>query len=356
MKYCPSAFRASRRHTREVFAGSVGIGGAHPVRVQSMITCDTMDTAACIEQTLELAAVGCEIVRITAPTVKDAANLEHIVAGLRARGCRVPIVADIHFKPEAALEAAKWVEKVRINPGNYADKKKFDVREYSDAEYAAELDRIRERFLPLLELCQSRGVSLRIGTNHGSLSDRIMNRYGDTPLGMVESALEFARIARDQGFHQFVFSMKASNPKVMIAAYRLLAARLDSLGPDWNYPLHLGVTEAGDGEDGRIKSAIGIGSLLSDGIGDTIRVSLTEDSVHEIPVAKALLEEAGLDPARPGRELLETAAQEPAAPYDPFSFRRREARNAEVQYFMGTTVTLPRARVLSQPRVLRARS
>jgi len=347
MKYCPSVFRASRRPTREVVAGSVGIGGAHPVRVQSMITCDTMDTAACIEQTLELAAVGCEIVRITAPTVKDAANLEHIVAGLRARGCQVPIVADIHFKPEAALEAAKWVEKVRINPGNYADKKKFDVREYSDAEYAGELERIRERFIPLLELCQSRGVSIRIGTNHGSLSDRIMNRYGDTPLGMVESALEFARIARDRGFHQFVFSMKASNPKVMIAAYRLLAARLDSLGPDWNYPLHLGVTEAGDGEDGRIKSAIGIGSLLSDGIGDTIRVSLTEDSVHEIPVAKALLQEAGLDPARPHPEILDPAGQEPPAPCDPFSFRRRESSSVQLPGFeLGVTsllrLTLPR--------------
>ena len=348
MKYCPSVFRASRRPTREVFAGAVGIGGAHPIRVQSMITCDTMDTAACIEQTLELAAVGCEIVRITAPTVKDAANLEHIVAGLRARGCQVPIVADIHFKPEAALEAAKWVEKVRINPGNYADKKKFDVREYSDAEYAGELERIRERFIPLLELCQSRGVSIRIGTNHGSLSDRIMNRYGDTPLGMVESALEFARIARDRGFHQFVFSMKASNPKVMIAAYRLLAARLDSLGPDWNYPLHLGVTEAGDGEDGRIKSAIGIGSLLSDGIGDTIRVSLTEDSVHEIPVAKALLQEAGLDPALPCPEILDPAGQEPPAPCDPFSFRRRESSSVQLPGFeLGVTsllrLALPRA-------------
>jgi (E)-4-hydroxy-3-methylbut-2-enyl-diphosphate synthase len=323
MQYCPSVFRAQRRPTREVRAGSVGIGGSNPIRVQSMITCDTMDTAACIEQTLELAAAGCEIVRITAPTVKDAANLEHIVAGLRARGCQVPIVADIHFKPEAALEAAKWVEKVRINPGNYADKKKFDVREYSDSEYAAELERIRERFIPLVELCKSRGVSLRIGTNHGSLSDRIMNRYGDTPLGMVESALEFARIARDRDFHQFVFSMKASNPKVMIAAYRLLAARLAALGPDWNYPLHLGVTEAGDGEDGRIKSAIGIGSLLADGIGDTIRVSLTEDSIHEIPVAKALVEESGVDASRPGPALLEPSTPEPPSPFDAFSYQRR---------------------------------
>jgi (E)-4-hydroxy-3-methylbut-2-enyl-diphosphate synthase len=333
MQYCPSVFRALRRPTREVLAGSVGIGGANPIRIQSMITCDTMDTAACIEQTLQLAAVGCEIVRITAPTVKDAANLQHIVAGLRARGCGVPIVADIHFKPEAALEAAKWVEKVRINPGNYADKKKFDVREYSDAEYAAELERIRERFVPLVNLCRNRGVSLRIGTNHGSLSDRIMNRYGDTPLGMVESALEFARIARDQDFHQFVFSMKASNPKVMIAAYRLLAARLDSLGTDWNYPLHLGVTEAGDGEDGRIKSAIGIGSLLADGIGDTIRVSLTEDSIHEIPVARALAEEIGVDPSCPAPEFPAVDELGPEAAYDPFSYLRRASEALQLSGF-----------------------
>ncbi len=290
LAHCPDPWRYQRRPTREVRAGTVGIGGPHPIRVQSMITCDTMDTEASIRQTLDLAAAGCEIVRITAPTVKDAANLRHIVAGLRDRECAVPIVADIHFKPEAAMEAAQWVEKVRVNPGNYADSKKFKIIEYTDGQYAAELDRIRERFTPLVRLCLERGVAMRIGTNHGSLSDRIMNRYGDTPLGMVESALEFARIARDHGFHQFVFSMKASNPKVMIAAYRLLVARLDQLGPDWNYPIHLGVTEAGDGEDGRIKSAIGIGSLLADGIGDTIRVSLTEDSIHEIPVAQALVQ------------------------------------------------------------------
>jgi (E)-4-hydroxy-3-methylbut-2-enyl-diphosphate synthase len=249
-----------------------------------------MDTAACIRQTMELAAAGCEIVRITAPTVKDAQNLEYIKKGLLERGCEVPVVADIHFKPEAAMEAARWVEKVRINPGNYADSKKFAVKEYSDEQYLAELDRIRERFTPLIRICQERGISLRIGTNHGSLSDRIMNQYGDTPLGMVESALEFARIARALDFHAMIFSMKASNPKVMISAYRLLVARLLEEGPDWNYPVHLGVTEAGDGEDGRIKSAIGIGSLLADGIGDTVRVSLTEDSVHEIPVAKRLIE------------------------------------------------------------------
>src|SRR5438046_1817120 len=207
--------------------GGVGVGGTNPIRVQSMITCDTMDTEASIAQTIELAEVGCEIVRITAPTVKDAANLEHIVRGLRARGCEVPIVADIHFKPEAAMEAAKWVDKVRINPGNYADSKKFKIIEYSDEQYAAELTRIRQRFAPLVELCKERGIAMRIGTNHGSLSDRIMNRYGDTPLGMVESALEFARIARDLDYHAFIFSMKSSNPNVMIAAYRLLVARLN---------------------------------------------------------------------------------------------------------------------------------
>lgn len=287
--YAADLFSYARRRSREVVIGGIGFGGSNPIRVQSMITSDTMDTEACVAQTLRLVEAGCEMVRITAPTVKDAANLKNIHAALHAAGCTVPLVADIHFKPEAAMEAAKWVEKVRINPGNFADSKKFAVRCYSDAEYAAELERIRERFTPLVRLCRERGVAMRIGTNHGSLSDRIMNRFGDSPLGMVESALEFARIARDLDFHQFVFSMKASNPKVMIAAYRLLVARLDQEGPDWNYPIHLGVTEAGDGEDGRIKSAIGIGSLLADGIGDTIRVSLTEDSHHEIPVVRALV-------------------------------------------------------------------
>lgn len=285
----PKPFYAQRRRAREVMVGQVGVGGANPVRVQSMITTDTMDTAASVAESRALAEAGCEIVRITAPTVKDARNLEAIRRELHALGCDVPLVADIHFKPEAALEAAKWVEKVRVNPGNYADSKKFAVREYTDEQYAGELQRIREKFLPLVKLCQERGISMRIGTNHGSLSDRIMNRYGDTPLGMVESALEFARIAREAGYHDLVFSMKASNPKVMIAAYRLLVARLAAEGSDWNYPIHLGVTEAGDGEDGRIKSAIGIGALLADGIGDTIRVSLTEDSVHEIPVARELV-------------------------------------------------------------------
>jgi (E)-4-hydroxy-3-methylbut-2-enyl-diphosphate synthase len=317
VNYCANPFSYQRRVTREVRVGNVGIGGDNPIRVQSMITCDTMDTEASIAQTMELAAVGCEIVRITAPTVKDSRNLEHIVRGLRERGCDVPIVADIHFKPEAAMEAAKWVDKVRINPGNYADSKKFAVREYTDDQYAAEIGRIRERFAPLVQLCKQRGIAIRIGTNHGSLSDRILNRYGDTPLGMVESALEFARIARELDYHQFLFSMKSSNPKVMIAAYRLLVARLNQEGADWNYPLHLGVTEAGEGEDARIKSAIGIGSLLADGIGDTIRVSLTEDSVHEIPVAKALVH---VTKQTSGVECLTPDAQ---LPYDPFSYQRR---------------------------------
>jgi len=324
MKYCASPWNVNRRPTREVVVGDpslggVVIGGTHPVVKQSMLTCDTMDTDACVQQTLDLVAVGCQIVRITAPTVKDAANLGPIVANLRSRGCLVPIVADIHFKPDAAMEAVKWVEKVRVNPGNYADKKKFAVREYDDAAYQAELARVEEAFTPLVLECIRLRRALRIGTNHGSLSDRIMNRYGDTPLGMVESALEFARICRKHGFHNFVFSMKSSNPKVMIECYRLLAARLDALGPDWNYPLHLGVTEAGEGEDGRIKSAIGIGSLLCDGLGDTIRVSLTEDSPREIAVCNDLLAQIP-DLTHSGSNL---PLPESPLSWDPFSFNRR---------------------------------
>jgi len=306
-----------------------------------MLTCDTMDTRECVKQTLELVKVGCEIVRITAPTVKDAANLKNIKAELAAAGCDVPIVADIHFKPDAAMEAAQWVEKVRVNPGNFADKKKFAVREYTDDQYNEELERIDETFKPLVDLCRQRNIAMRIGTNHGSLSDRIMNRFGDTPAGMVESAVEFARIARKYGYHDFVFSMKSSNPKVMINAYRLLAARLLELGPDWNYPLHLGVTEAGDGEDGRIKSAIGIGALLADGLGDTIRVSLTEDSVHEIPVAKALVALSGQHAKD------ELPPQQPPLSYDPFIFARRASEvialgegkggGAEISTRVGTT-------------------
>ena len=329
--------RYRRRLTREVMVGNVGVGGMNPIRVQSMITCDTMDTEACIRQTLELAAAGCEIVRITAPTVKDAQNLEHIKRGLLERSCEVPIVADIHFKPEAAMEAARWVEKVRINPGNYADSKKFAVKEYTDEQYSAELNRIRERFMPLVRICRERGISLRIGTNHGSLSDRIMNRYGDTPLGMVESALEFARIARELDFHAFIFSMKASNPKVMISAYRLLACRLLEEGPDWNYPIHLGVTEAGDGEDGRIKSAIGIGSLLADGIGDTVRVSLTEDSVHEIPVAQKIVAEYN---SRAAEEVNNRQTETPLS-FDPFSYSRRATDRVEANdAFVGGEETI----------------
>lgn len=329
MRYCASPFRYERRRTREVVVGEparggVIIGGDHPVVVQSMLTCDTMDTATCVQQTLDLVAVGCQIVRITAPTVKDAANLEQIVAELRRRECYVPIVADIHFKPEAAMEAARWVEKVRINPGNYADSKKFAIKEYSDDQYESELGRIEEKFTPLVKLCQSLNRAIRIGTNHGSLSDRIMNRYGDTPLGMVESALEFARIARKNDFHNFVFSMKSSNPKVMIECYRLLVARLTELGPDWNYPIHLGVTEAGEGEDGRIKSAIGIGSLLCDGLGDTIRVSLTEDSPREIPVCRELLAQVPVLSDR-GAGL-----QEIGPSYDPFTYKRRETPEIEL--------------------------
>jgi (E)-4-hydroxy-3-methylbut-2-enyl-diphosphate synthase len=293
-----------------------------------MLTSDTRDTAACVAESLALANAGCEIVRITAQTRVFAANLENIRRELRAAGCQVPLVADIHFKPDAALEAAQWVDKVRINPGNFVDKKKFEVREYSGSEYDEEVDRIADAFAPLVTLCKSRGVALRIGTNHGSLSDRIMNRWGDTPRGMVESALEFARIARRMDFHDFVFSMKASNPKVMIEAYRLLVAELRKLGPDWNYPIHLGVTEAGDGEDGRIKSAIGIGSLLADGIGDTIRVSLTEDAVYEIPVAQALARTIREETALPPLPALNASPS-----WDPFSWRRRASLPITVDGF-----------------------
>ena len=323
MRYCESPFNYHRRRTREIVIGDpqnggVIIGGDQPVVRQSMITCDTMDTAASVQQTLDLVAVGCQIVRITAPTVKDAANLQVIVAELRRRGCRVPIVADIHFKPEAAMEAVKWVEVVRVNPGNYADSKKFAVKGYTDEQYLAELRRIEEKFTPLVLECKKLKRALRIGTNHGSLSDRIMNRFGDTPLGMVESALEFARIARKHDFHNFKFSLKSSNPKVMIECYRLLVARLEQEGPDWNYPIHLGVTEAGEGEDGRIKSAIGIGSLLVDGLGDTIRVSLTEDSPREIEVCNDLLAQI------PRLANTQSPIHGVEVSFDPFHFERRE--------------------------------
>mgnify|MGYP001063531907 FL=1 len=329
MNYCASPYRHARRDTRPVIIGDpenggVLVGGGEPVVRQSMITCSTLDTDACIEQSMALVEAGCQIVRITAQTKRYAANLEPIVAGIRARGSNVPVVADIHFKPDAALEAVKWCEMVRVNPGNYADSKKFNVREYSDEQYAGELERIEAKFAPLVDECKTRNRALRIGTNHGSLSDRIMNRYGDTPLGMVESALEFAHIARKMDFHNFKFSMKSSNPKVMIECYRLLAARLAKLGPDWNYPVHLGVTEAGDGEDGRIKSAIGIGSLLCDGLGDTIRVSLTEDSPNEIAVCNDLLAQIP-ELTDPDAEI----ADVPLA-YDPFDYTRRATPEIEL--------------------------
>ena len=323
MRYCDSPYFFQRRNAREVVIGDPQnggsiIGGNHPVAMQSMITCDTMDTAASVQQTLDLVAVGCQIVRITAPTVKDAANLQNIVAELRAKKCLVPIVADIHFKPEAAMEAVKWVEVIRVNPGNYADTKKFAIKEYSDAQYLEELKRIDEKFTPLVLECKRLQRAMRIGTNHGSLSDRIMNRFGDSPLGMVESALEFARICRRHDFHNFKFSMKSSNPEVMIECYRLLVARLEQEGADWNYPIHLGVTEAGEGEDGRIKSAIGIGSLLCDGLGDTVRVSLTEDSPHEIPVCRDLLAQI------PTLSNSALCIQDSEFPFDPFHFEKRE--------------------------------
>lgn len=329
LKYCPDLYSYNRRESREVTVGHVGIGGQNPVRLQSMITSDTRDTAGCVKEILELADAGCEIVRLTAQTRKYAENLENVSREIRAAGCRVPLVADIHFKPDAAFEAAKWVEKIRVNPGNYADKKKFEVREYTDDQYEEELRRIEEGFSPLVHLCKEKERAIRIGTNHGSLSDRIMNRYGDTPLGMVESALEFARIARANEFHNFVFSMKASNPKVMIEAYRLLVARLYDLGGDWNYPIHLGVTEAGDGEDGRIKSAVGIGSLLNDGIGDTVRVSLTEDPVKEIPVAKKLV--AALAREDEQRSGITGCSPNVTSSYNPFSYERRATHKIDIQ-------------------------
>jgi (E)-4-hydroxy-3-methylbut-2-enyl-diphosphate synthase len=335
MRYCESPYLYQRRQTREIIIGDpanggVIMGGDHPVVKQSMITCDTMDTALSVKQTLELVAVGCQIVRITAPTVKDAANLQNIVAELRRQGCNVPIVADIHFKPEAAMEAVKWVEVVRVNPGNYADSKKFAIKEYTDEQYQAELKRIEEKFTPLVLECLRLKRAMRIGTNHGSLSDRIMNRFGDTPLGMVESALEFARICRKHNFHNFKFSMKSSNPKVMIECYRLLVARLEQEGPDWNYPIHLGVTEAGEGEDGRIKSAIGIGSLLCDGLGDTIRVSLTEDSPREIEVCTDLLAQIPSLAVVSNPRLTNQLFNDSTFPFDPFHFERRETPEIEL--------------------------
>lgn len=316
MKYCNSLTKYSRLETREVFIGGIPLGGKNPIRVQSMTTTDTMNTIATVEQSIRMVQAGCEYVRITAPSIKEAQNLLEIKKELKKRGYEVPLIADIHFTPNAAELAARIVEKVRINPGNYIDKKKFDIIEYTDAEYEAEIERIRKRFTPLVKICKEYGTAMRIGTNHGSLSDRIMSRYGDSPLGMVESALEFLRICREEDFHNIVLSMKSSNPKVMIEAYRLLIYRMGIERMD--YPLHLGVTEAGGGEDARIKSALGIGALLEDGIGDTIRVSLTEDPEFEIPVALSLVNRYK------HRENSEPAIPEIAvSPINPFEYQRR---------------------------------
>ena len=287
--YCPSLTHYERRKTITVNIGGVPLGSDYPIRIQSMTTMDTMDTEGSINQAIRMVESGCEYVRITAPSVKEAQNLENIKKGLRARGYDVPLVADIHFTPNAAELAARIVEKVRINPGNYADKKRFETIEYTDAQYEQELERIRQKFIPLIKICKEYGTAMRIGTNHGSLSDRIMSRYGDSPVGMVESGLEFLRICEELNYYNVVLSMKSSNTLVMVEAYRLLASRLEEEGLK-PYPLHLGVTEAGEGEDGRIKSAVGIGTLLEDGLGDTVRVSLTEDPEFEAPVAKVLVD------------------------------------------------------------------
>jgi len=286
-RYCNSLTEYSRFVTREVAIGDVPLGGNNPIRIQSMTTTDTMDTVGTVEQSIRMINAGCEYVRITAPSIKEAQNLAEIKKQLRQRGYTTPLVADIHFTPNAAEVAARIVEKVRVNPGNYADKKKFDQIDYTDAEYQGELERIYQKFSPLVKVCKEYGTAMRIGTNHGSLSDRIMSRYGDTPQGMVESAMEFMRMCEMMNYYNLVISMKSSNPQVMVQAYRLLVETMVAEG--MNYPLHLGVTEAGDGEDGRIKSAVGIGTLLEDGLGDTVRVSLTEEPEAEAPVAIALV-------------------------------------------------------------------
>lgn len=320
--YAPAHFHYQRVPTREVYIGDIPLGGSNPIRIQSMTTTDTMDTMGTVEQSLRMAAAGAEYIRITAPSKKEAENLANIKKELRRRGCQVPLVADIHYTPNAAEIAARIVEKVRVNPGNYADKKRFDHITYTETSYQEELERIHKRFSPLVKICKEEGAAMRIGTNHGSLSDRIMSRYGDTPLGMVESALEFVRICEDHGFYDIVISMKASNPQVMVQAYRLL---LQEMRKGTNvYPLHLGVTEAGEGEDGRIKSALGISALLLDGIGDTVRVSLTEEPEHEMPVADFLVKQV-VGRVNTG-ESPEWAAltRDLALPFDPFSFSRRK--------------------------------
>ena len=316
-QYCASLTDYKRLKTREVKIGDLLLGNGHPIRIQTMTTTDTMDTAATVAQTIRCIEAGAELVRITAPSKNEAENLRNIKAEVRARGYNTPLIADIHFTPNAAEIAARIVEKVRVNPGNYVDKKKFDFIEYTDAAYAEEIEHIRKRFTPLVRICKEHGTAMRIGTNHGSLSDRIMSRYGDTPIGMVESAMEFLRIARDEDYHQIILSMKSSNPQVMVQAYRLLVQQMDAEFGEC-YPLHLGVTEAGDGEDGRIKSAIGIGTLLEDGIGDTIRVSLTEDPEFEIPVCKDIVKRYSMR-----KSGLIVPDEQLALPYNPFVYKRR---------------------------------
>ena len=321
MKYCNSLTSYSRFKTREVMIGGIGFGGNNPIRVQSMTTTDTMDTIATVEESIRMIEAGCELVRITAPSKRDAENLKNIKEELLKRGYNTPIVADIHFTPNAAEIAAKIVEKVRVNPGNYADKKKFEEIEYTDKTYQDELNRIRDKFTPLVKICKEHGTAMRIGTNHGSLSDRILSRYGDTPKGMVESAMEFLRICRDENYHEIILSMKASNTRVMVQAYRLLVAEM--IKERMNYPLHLGVTEAGEAEDGRIKSAVGIGALLEDGIGDTIRVSLTEAPEHEMPVAFNLLKNFT---NRNNSQKIKDIAKNPL---NPFEYSRRKTNKVK---------------------------
>jgi (E)-4-hydroxy-3-methylbut-2-enyl-diphosphate synthase len=333
-RYCNSLTEYSRFVTREVHIGDVPMGGNNPIRIQSMTTTDTMNTIGTVEQSIRMIEAGCEYVRITAPSIKEAQNLAEIKKQLRARGYTTPLVADIHFTPNAAEVAARIVEKVRVNPGNYADKKKFDTIDYTDAEYQNELERIYQKFSPLVKVCKEYGTAMRIGTNHGSLSDRIMSRYGDTPKGMVESAMEFMRICEMLNYYELVISMKSSNPQVMVQAYRLLVETMVAEG--MNYPLHLGVTEAGDGEDGRIKSAVGIGTLLEDGLGDTVRVSLTEEPEAEAPVAIALVNRYVFRSQESRAKNQETYNSQLAtrnSQHDPYSYKKRETY--EVNAFIG---------------------
>ncbi|RRN77418.1 4-hydroxy-3-methylbut-2-en-1-yl diphosphate synthase, partial [Pseudoxanthomonas sp. SGD-10] len=329
-EYCNSITEYSRFKTVEVKIGNVFLGGHHPIRLQSMTTVDTMDTEGSVDQSIRMIDAGCELVRITAPSIKEAKNLANIRKELNAKGYHTPLVADIHFTPNAAEEAARCIEKVRINPGNYADKKRFEEINYTPEAYKRELERIKSKFAPLVQICKEYDTAMRIGTNHGSLSDRIMSWYGDTPKGMVESAMEFIRICQELNYHRLVVSMKSSNPQVMVQAYRLLVHTM--LQEGMNYPLHLGVTEAGDGEDGRIKSAVGIGTLLEDGLGDTIRVSLTEEPEFEIPVAKVLAERYE-ERAQLNTRLQNTEDVIVPPDFSPFEYKKRES--SELNTFIG---------------------